>query len=74
MKLIRQIANDKLVTISFVFLIVLFTSTIFANILAPYDPNKQDIMNKLASPSWNHWLGTDQLGRDIFPASFMVAE
>ncbi|MEO1770645.1 MULTISPECIES: ABC transporter permease [Enterococcus] len=66
MKLIRQIANDKLVTISFVFLIVLFTSTIFANILAPYDPNKQDIMNKLASPSWNHWLGTDQLGRDIF--------
>jgi peptide/nickel transport system permease protein len=34
--------------------------------LAPYDPYKMDLTNTLASPSWEHWLGTDTMGRDIF--------
>lgn len=44
---------------------VLFLSSAFANVLAPYDPNAIDVVNKFASPSWDHWLGTDQLGRDV---------
>jgi len=39
---------------------------LFANIIAPYDPIEPDIPNRLASPSWNHLVGTDELGRDVF--------
>jgi peptide/nickel transport system permease protein len=44
-----------------VFLAVL---AIFAPLIAPYEPNKMDIMNKLEKPNHEHWLGTDSLGRD----------
>jgi peptide/nickel transport system permease protein len=32
----------------------------------PYDPNATNLANKLQAPSWQHWLGTDNLGRDVF--------
>ena len=38
---------------------------IFADFLAPYDPNQVDMLNGLAGPSTEHWLGTDHLGRDL---------
>lgn len=38
--------------------------TIFASVIAPFDPNKVDMRNTLSGPTWDHWLGTDQLGRD----------
>lgn len=33
--------------------------------IAPYDPDAQDLLNKLQYPSAAHWLGTDQYGRDV---------
>ena len=36
-----------------------------APLLAPYQPNQQDLVNILRGPSASHLLGTDQLGRDI---------
>jgi len=33
--------------------------------IAPYDPAALDFMAPLAAPSPAHWLGTDQLGRDV---------
>ena len=35
-------------------------------LLAPYDPNKQDIVHRLQGPNATHRFGTDDLGRDIF--------
>jgi peptide/nickel transport system permease protein len=43
----------------------LFFLAIFAPLIAPYDPAEQDIPNRLQGPSWDHLLGTDQLGRDL---------
>jgi peptide/nickel transport system permease protein len=44
--------------------IVVFAA-IFAPWLAPYDPNAQSILDRLAPPSAQYLLGTDQFGRDI---------
>jgi len=37
---------------------------LLAPLIAPYDPNQQDLFNILSGPSSQHWLGTDELGRD----------
>ena len=39
---------------------------ILAPLIAPYDPTKQDLQNILQDPSSKHWMGTDQLGRDVW--------
>jgi peptide/nickel transport system permease protein len=39
-------------------------SALFAPWLTPYDPNHISVYERLAGPSWHHWLGTDQIGRD----------
>jgi ABC-type antimicrobial peptide transport system permease subunit len=33
--------------------------------IVPYDPNAIDVSARLAAPSFQHWLGADQLGRDL---------
>ena len=38
---------------------------IAAPLLAPYDPTAIDILHRLEPPSISHWMGTDQLGRDV---------
>ncbi len=40
-------------------------AAVFAPLIAPYDPLAQDVVNSLAAPSAAHWLGTDELGRDV---------
>ncbi len=38
---------------------------LFAPLLSPYNPSSLDLAHRLAPPSAAHWLGTDELGRDI---------
>ncbi|PCI85353.1 MAG: hypothetical protein COB24_13125 [Hyphomicrobiales bacterium] len=46
-------------------LILLVIVSIGAEWIAPYDPLKQSLREALQSPSPAHWLGTDNLGRDV---------
>ena len=46
-------------------LALMVLSAIFAPWIAPFDPNAQDINQRLLPPGGVHWLGTDQLGRDL---------
>ncbi len=45
-------------------LVVVFA--LFAPLLATHDPEALDVMNRFGSPTAGHWLGTDQVGRDIY--------
>ncbi len=38
---------------------------VFAPLISPYDPLKQDLVGQLAGPSATHLLGTDNVGRDV---------
>ena len=49
-----------------VFIIALFIAGLFAEFVAPYDPLALDYGAMLAAPSWDHWMGTDAFGRDVF--------
>ena len=44
-----------------------------APVLAPYDYADQDLVDILAGPSAEHWLGTDELGRDILSRMIWAA-
>ncbi len=48
-----------------VFLLVVIVAAIFAPLIAPYNPNTQNLNLINAGPSLAHWFGTDDLGRDI---------
>lgn len=47
------------------FTIILFAA-LFAPWIAPYDPDAINFRDKLLAPGWTYWMGTDELGRDIF--------
>jgi peptide/nickel transport system permease protein len=60
-----RLRKDPLGLSGLVIVVVILLATIFASVLAPHDPLEVDVYNRLLSPTWQHWLGTDQLGRDI---------
>ena len=56
----------KKVYVGAAIVLLYFLIAIFAPVLAPYDPLEINPIDRLASPSADHWLGTDELGRDVF--------
>ncbi len=48
-----------------IFMLIVIVAAIFAPLIAPYPPNLQNLDIVNAGPSAAHWLGTDDLGRDI---------
>ncbi|MDR0928385.1 MAG: ABC transporter permease [Oscillospiraceae bacterium] len=49
-----------------IFIVLLTLGAIFAPLIAPYDPAGMDLANRLSPPSWQHLMGTDDTGRDLF--------
>ena len=65
-RLRRAAAKHRLATIATVYLAVLVAAAAAAPLVAPYDPEHQDLTQVLSGPAAEHWLGTDRLGRDVF--------
>lgn len=52
--------------IAFGMFAALIFSAVFGPALVPYDPLATDASKALQAPSWDHWFGTDNVGRDVF--------
>lgn len=61
----RRFRHNPLAIFGIITLALLALSAIFAPWLAPYDPNAVNPYDALQPPTAAHWLGTDDLGRDV---------
>lgn len=64
-RVLKRLLRNKAAVISMSVLGLLILVAIFGSVLAPYDPNKVSLPLRLTGPSGDHWLGTDELGRDV---------
>lgn len=62
----RQLRRHHLAMVGLTILAILCLVSIFAPLLTPYDPDKVNLRDRLETPSPQHWMGTDELGRDVF--------
>lgn len=65
-KFIKTLFSRKVVLISTIGVVVFALVAVLAPFLAPYDPNKNFLMECLMGASLAHLFGTDNFGRDIF--------
>lgn len=61
----RMLMARKQFAVCLAILVVLTIAVILAPVLAPANPLEQDLLGILQGPSAAHWLGTDDLGRDV---------
>jgi peptide/nickel transport system permease protein len=62
---LHRFVARRLVLVGVVLVTILMLIGIFGRFLAPYRPIAQDLTGVLAAPTASHWLGTDELGRDV---------
>lgn len=68
---IKKFKRRKTAVAALIFILLLGFSAIMAPILVPYNPDTADYNNLLQAPSFQHWWGTDEFGRDIFSRLLM---
>lgn len=61
----RRFSRNKLAVIAFCFIIFQVIIAVAAPYIAPYNPYKGDFLATWETPNSSHWLGTDDLGRDV---------
>ena len=65
-KAFHQIIRNNRAILGFIVLLVLVLAAVFAEQIAPYNPYKTNYSNVKQPPSVEHFIGTDELGRDGF--------
>jgi len=65
-RLIRRVLKKPMMIAGVIVVLVWVLLAVLAPQIAPYDPIDQDVTHRLESPSAAHWLGVDELGRDVF--------
>lgn len=62
----RRFRRHRLAVVGTVVILIMYGAALLAPILAIHDPERIFLMERLAGPSREHWLGTDETGRDVF--------
>ncbi|WP_288902963.1 ABC transporter permease [uncultured Sneathiella sp.] len=66
-KHLRYVLTENPVTlIAGTMFVLLIIAAVIGPSIVPYDPMASNASQSLKAPSWDHWFGTDQLGRDVF--------
>jgi peptide/nickel transport system permease protein len=63
---LRKLISNRLSVIGIAITSILLFTAVFGPMLAPYGYTQQDLLRPAELPSADHWLGTDELGRDLF--------
>ena len=61
----KRFVRNRAALIGFIITVVLVIVAVFAPVIAPYDPYDANMPMSLTKPTAQHWLGCDELGRDI---------
>lgn len=62
----RRFRRNKLAMFGMLVIVILIIFSLLAPFISHYDPNEIDLYKIESSPEGTHWLGTDELGRDMF--------
>jgi peptide/nickel transport system permease protein len=65
-RLLDFLGHSLLARIGFAIVLVLILAALFAPWIGHANPSAQNLATRLQPPSIQHWMGTDELGRDIF--------
>lgn len=63
--LLQRLMHRPLAVCAISFLALVILAVVLAQLIAPYGPNAQDLLNTYTGPTRDHLLGTDELGRDM---------
>ena len=61
----QRIKRNRLAMSGAIVVVALFIVSLLAQVIVPYEPNAINAWSVLTPPSWQHWFGTDELGRDV---------
>lgn len=60
------LSSNPVTAVAFTLFLMIVMAAVLGPYLVPYDPLATNAARALQPPSWDHWFGTDQLGRDVF--------
>jgi len=65
-KSLAAFRQNKIALMGVILLVIIAATSLFADFIAPYDVREQNVKNRYQPPSMEHYLGTDEFGRDVF--------
>ena len=64
-RLLSNLKRDKAALLSGIIIVIIIIISVFAPVIAPYNPNEQNLEELRLPPGENHLFGTDEFGRDL---------
>lgn len=61
-----ELKKNKRAMLGLGFIVIIVFAALFADVIAPFGMTEQNLANSLQKPSLTHFMGTDDLGRDVF--------